>query len=143
MKRTKILKVVNMERCIGCNSCVMACSNIRGGVISPEESAIRVISRGGLEGAGFSVIVCRSCEDPPCARVCPTEALKPAEPRGIFYDPNKCIGCGNCEAACPYKAIHVSKHSGKAVVCIQCGICTQFCPHEILKMVPVEGGELL
>jgi len=141
MKRTKILRVVNMERCIGCESCVLACSNIRLGKITPELSAIRVKSTGGIEGAAFSVIVCRSCIDPPCAKVCPTDALVAAEPRGIFYDEKKCIGCGNCVTACPYRAIYLSPLTNKAVVCIQCGICTNFCPHNILQMVPVEEAE--
>ncbi|HDJ51138.1 MAG TPA: 4Fe-4S dicluster domain-containing protein [Thermoprotei archaeon] len=137
-KRARVLKVVNMERCIGCEMCVMACSNIRVGMLTPEVSAVRVKSTGGLEGAAFSVIVCRSCYDPPCAKVCPTDALTPADPRGIFYNEKKCIGCGNCVSACPYRAIYISPITEKAVVCIQCGICTNFCPHNILQMVPVE-----
>jgi len=30
---------------------------------------------GGME-RGFTVVVCRACNDPPCAKVCPTGALE-------------------------------------------------------------------
>ncbi len=37
-----------------------------------------------------------------CARLCPTGAIDPAEPRGVARE--KCIKCGRCIAVCPTKA---------------------------------------
>ena len=58
-------------------------------------------------GNGFVVIVCRACPDPPCARVCPTDALVMREGGGVRLKHELCIGCGNCVEACPQGAIRV------------------------------------
>jgi phenylacetyl-CoA:acceptor oxidoreductase subunit 1 len=44
------------------------------------------------------------CSKPPCLNVCPTKATyrRPDGIVGISYE--KCIGCGYCIIACPYRA---------------------------------------
>lgn len=45
-------------------------------------------------------------------------------------NPEICINCGACEAACPVAAI--SEKDGKRVInpetCIECGACVSTCP---------------
>jgi cGMP-dependent protein kinase 2 len=50
---------------------------------------------------------CRHCEDPYCMADCPTDAINRA-PSGEVFINDKCIGCGNCKANCPYDAIQMS-----------------------------------
>lgn len=45
--------------------------------------------------------------DRACVDVCPVDciATDPASDRKLFIDPEACIDCGSCEAACPNAAI--------------------------------------
>lgn len=117
--------VIDLDRCTGCQACVIACkaeNNICA--VGPEEAAkSRVISwmqmlpmpEEAESGAGphgaepseakqFVPRPCMHCDDPPCTKVCPVYATY-KNPEGIvaqIYP--RCIGCRFCMAACPYNA---------------------------------------
>ncbi|MBN1425429.1 4Fe-4S binding protein [Candidatus Fermentibacteria bacterium] len=126
----KRLSVIDAERCVGCQSCMFACAR-RGGNGGLEGACIGVRSAGGIR-KGFVVVVCRACPDPPCAKVCPTDALTPREGGGVCLDRSLCIGCGNCREACPFGAIFWDDDAGKPLVCIYCGYCAHYCPYDVL-----------
>lgn len=134
----KRLVVVDPDLCVGCMSCMFACARRfpEGGL---AKSAIHIRSVGGFE-RGFTVIVCRACPDPPCAKVCPTNALIPRRGGGVVLNAGKCIGCGLCVQACPFGAIQWDVDINKPVVCVHCGYCVTYCPHGVLSLEEVRGG---
>jgi Fe-S-cluster-containing dehydrogenase component len=139
-KMRRRLKVAHPERCIGCLGCMFACSRTRKGTVSLQDSAIKVQTQGGIEG-DFRVVVCRGCENPPCARACPEGALEKKPDGRVVFHKDRCTGCGKCEKACLVGAISLGKEK-RPIKCIHCGACVDFCPHGVLTMeeVPVSGG---
>lgn len=134
-KKRRRLKVAHPERCIGCLGCMFACSRINTGTASLQDSAIKIQTRGGIEG-DFVVVVCRGCENPPCVRACPSGALERKEDGRVVFHKELCTGCGKCEEACLIGAISLGK-DGKAIKCKHCGACVAFCPHDVLELEEV------
>lgn len=132
----KRLSVIDVDRCVGCQACMFACVRRlgRGGL---EESCIHVKSAGGFR-KGFVVIVCRACQNAPCARVCPTDALTFREGGGVRLKPALCIGCENCVEACPFGAVFWDPRSSKPFICVYCGYCAAYCPYEVIALEEIE-----
>lgn len=133
----KVLRLADAEKCVGCGLCMFACSrkNVRDQHIGIGHAGIRAVSLSGFE-RGATVIFCHACREPPCAQVCPTNALKPRKGGGVTYSERDCLGCGTCMSACRIGAIF-KRDDGKIAVCIHCGYCVDFCPHGVLEVVEV------
>ncbi len=98
---------IDLKRCIGCNSCVIACKAENG--TQPEVFWMKVLEYevGHYPNARREFIPtrCNHCASPPCVPVCPSGATYRREKDGIVMtDYDACLGCGACVTACPYQA---------------------------------------
>jgi carbon-monoxide dehydrogenase iron sulfur subunit len=132
----KRLSVIHVDRCVGCQLCIYACAR-REGHAGTEGARIDVRSAGGMR-RGFVVIVCRACDDPPCARACTTGALVPRDGGGVRVVAGLCTDCGACCGACPFGAIQGNR-DGLPLVCVYCGTCARYCPHDVLALEEIKG----
>ena len=128
----KKLIAPNLDRCIGCHSCSLACARLVHKQISRDAAGIRIKSSGGLT-TGFTANHCLACNPAPCAEVCPTGAFSQRKGGGVIVKKKLCINCSACVAACPVDAIYEDR-AGNVFVCIHCGRCVEFCPHNCLEM---------
>ena len=97
--------VVDLDRCTGCDACVVACKLENG--IGLGEYWNRVVTVGPT-GTHPRVemywlpVQCQQCENPQCVHVCPTGASYVDPDTGVvLVDKSKCIGCQYCMMACP------------------------------------------
>lgn len=131
MSKVTRLAVIDPERCVGCQCCMFACARKEEPGLA--KASIGVRSVGGME-RGFTVVVCRACEDPPCARVCPVDALAVRDAGGVLLDEDRCIGCGHCREACVIGAVFWDVEINKPMICMHCGICAKYCPYGVLVL---------
>lgn len=134
---SNLLRVIAREQCIGCYSCMFACSRTWFKALTVEKAALRVKNYAGAEGA-FSIRPCYGCADPDCARACPTGALVARPGGGVKLDPDKCVHCHECVDACISNALQWDYETELPIVCHQCGVCTRFCPNKVIEMVDID-----
>jgi hydrogenase-4 component A len=92
--------IADPKRCIGCNTCMAACTEVHkaeGLQSFPRLTVVRTQD-------ATAPVVCRNCEDAPCARVCPVNAITFGT-SSVDLDEKTCIGCKMCALACPFGAI--------------------------------------
>lgn len=99
---------VDLSRCIGCNTCVIACKQWHDIAPGPIKW-IRVYQweKGIFPNTRLHVvpIMCYHCEDPVCIEACPNKAIHKEEKYGaVLVDADRCQGTRKCWQACPYGA---------------------------------------
>jgi molybdopterin-containing oxidoreductase family iron-sulfur binding subunit len=115
----RLAMAINLKSCTaesGCRDCVLACHSLHNvpdiGASKEEIKWIweteyhRAFAENEIENTplkGTSVLLlCNHCDNPPCVRVCPTQATWRRDDGIVMMDYHRCIGCRYCMAACPY-----------------------------------------
>ncbi len=98
--------VIDLQRCVGCNSCTIACKQANGTPPGVLRTRVLIKETGTYPNTRYQYlpILCMHCQEPECSRVCPTGATKVLENGIVTIDKDACIGCQFCVMACPYGA---------------------------------------
>ncbi len=102
---------IELDRCVGCHSCEVACKQWNGlapnavGKAGPNWRTLTSVESGVFPNvtAVELSLACMHCGAPACEAVCPAGAIAKRPDDGIVVvDQEKCIGCHYCFFACPF-----------------------------------------
>ena len=106
---TRYVMVVDLRRCIGCQTCTAACRHANATPPGVQWRKVLDVESGEFPDVqrSFVPVGCMHCGEPPCVEVCPSQATKKRADGLVTIDYDVCIGCGYCAVACPYQARHI------------------------------------
>jgi len=98
--------VVDLNRCVGCQTCTISCKHANDTPPGVQWRKVLDIERGTFPDVErlFMVVGCQHCDEPPCVPVCPTGATAQRADGLVTMTYDTCIGCGYCAVSCPYQA---------------------------------------
>ncbi|MEM0350661.1 MAG: 4Fe-4S dicluster domain-containing protein [Archaeoglobaceae archaeon] len=159
--------VIDVDKCIGCGKCVLACK------IENRTPLDLPISRTWIEGyldgkkivmntlknpfinlkaeRGFFVPkLCNHCSNAPCVNVCPVNARFHTSEGVVLVNKDVCIGCKYCIIACPYGATFIDPNEKVTDKCTFCyhrikkglkPVCVLVCPTGARKFGQMREGD--
>ena len=151
MKQLSIM--VDLDRCVGCKTCVVACRNHHGlldhETAMPGEMAHYVWVESKLTGTypelkeDYRVMMCQQCKNAPCIKACESGAIRKDPETGIvLIDKDKCQGSGKCVEKCTYKVIQFDEEKRYSHKCTMCfdrvthgldPVCVETCLTDALR----------
>src|SRR5215467_13938972 len=143
MPATEMEFFIDPSRCIGCQSCVHACSECE---THKGHSMIHLEYVDRSRSVQTVPVVCMHCESPTCAEVCPADAIKRSgDGRVMTARKPRCIACSNCVLACPFGVPKMMTEFDLMMKCDMCydrtstgrkPMCASVCPSGALFYGP-------
>jgi len=157
----EMIKLYDDTKCTACRGCQLACKQWN------EKKAKQTVNYGSyqnpptLQSNTYMIIhfpdvkdakgnvkwlfrkeACMHCSDAGCVTACPTGALYHTEFGTVGLNPDRCIGCKNCVAACPFEVPKYEQETDRVFKCDMCEsrlrnnltpACVKACPTGALK----------
>ncbi len=120
---TRYAMVLDARRCIGCQSCTVACQVNNHLPIEMIYNPVTTVGPTGVFPFVHMVhipLLCMHCTNPPCVECCPSGASQQRADGIVWVDENKCVGCKACVMACPYGARIPNHEKGIVQKCDFC-----------------------
>jgi formate dehydrogenase iron-sulfur subunit len=152
-----VAKLIDISKCIGCKACQVACMQwndlrddvgVQHGVydnpvdLTDQSWTVMRFSEYQTQDGKLEWLIrkdgCMHCEDPGCLKACPAPGAIVKYANGIVdFISENCIGCGYCQAGCPFDIPRISKADNRAYKCSLCAdrvvvgmepACVKTCP---------------
>jgi carbon-monoxide dehydrogenase iron sulfur subunit len=117
------------DRCIGCYTCITACSQLFFKEDIAAKSCIEVFPQGSDE---FRLSVCNQCGT--CVATCPENALSVNKQGVVMLNKKLCNACYTCVDACPTSNLRKHTDGEIPIKCNACGTCARECPANALEI---------
>jgi tetrathionate reductase subunit B len=123
---------VDLKRCIGCDSCSLACKQEFNVELGDRWSEIYGAEKEDYPAVKVQVLPmrCQQCDNARCKTMCDSLGYLAIQrrPDGIVtVDPTRCVGCQKCIPVCPYKAMSFNTQKtnklGELGVADKCNFC--------------------
>jgi Fe-S-cluster-containing dehydrogenase component/formate-dependent nitrite reductase membrane component NrfD len=132
---------IDLRKCIGCHACTIACKAEHQIPVGTHRCWVKTVEKGTFPDTRrfFFPVLCNQCDDAPCARICPTNALFKRRDGIVDLHGDSCIGCRACMEACPYDQLFIDPNTHTAEKCNFCAnrvenkllpSCVSVCPTE-------------
>ncbi len=126
--------VIDLAICNGCHNCQISCKDEHVGndwspIAKPQPDTgqfwnkVINLERGTVPKVKVTYhhSICQHCEEAPCIRACPQQAIYRRDDGIVIIDPVKCRGNQLCLEACPYEGvIHFNDDLNIAQKCTFC-----------------------
>jgi formate dehydrogenase iron-sulfur subunit len=171
IKGVEVSKIVDIDLCIGCKACEVACKEWNdleteethnfGGYQSHEDLTANTwdlmrFNEVDLDDGGIAWLIrkdsCLHCEEPGCLLACPAPGAIVQYENGIVdFDEDKCIGCQYCVSGCPFDIPRFDSETKKVYKCTMCvdrvsnsmePACVKACPTGSIKFGTKEDMRL-
>jgi formate dehydrogenase iron-sulfur subunit len=140
IKQVEVSKLVDIDLCIGCKACEIACKEWNdleveethnfGSYQSHEDLTASTwdlmrFNEVELDGNDIAWLIrkdsCLHCEEPGCLLACPAPGAIVQYENGIVdFDQDKCIGCQYCVSGCPFDIPRFDSKTKKVYKCTMC-----------------------
>jgi len=147
---------LDLDRCVGCMACAVACMDQNDLEVGGEPTAWRqvfTVESGAFPEARVRYVsmACMHCGSPNCLSACPTRAIyRDLEFGVVLVERKRCIGCRYCSWACEFGAPQFGRDGlmQKCDLCIDSvdfaiavPHCVASCPTEAIRFTRMAAGD--
>ena len=127
--------LVDLSRCVGCNSCALACKYANQlpdaempptGLSSDTYTFVEDVTVTMPDGSVQVRHVkrqCMHCLNAACVSACPAAAMYSSGEGPVVYRANRCLGCRYCEVGCPFGIPRFNWDEGLTAKINKCWLC--------------------